>query len=1612
MALSKIMICVTGQRYSDLLINCGASNRSNVMYDYPKEWQTDEQFIKTGENRLLSSNSTPIQMDTLRYFGNATSYRFMIMTNMRSTSFELGLYYGKQLRWPLQIDGNLWAHVATSMSKEPVFHELLYVIKAKQLWCDLLCFLNSTSQLDTSQWVGIDCGSAISIPTADRLWQTDDNFVKTGTNKLVSPDSYNTLEVLNSLRVFTQQNKNCYTVPANEMTRYFVRASFHYGNYDLLKKAPTFDLQIDGNKWMTVVSNLSAPVYYEIIYTSKGDNISVCLARTQANQFPFISSLEVWPIPTNIYTRMSQTLAWLKSYRLNYGANDLILGYSDGDRYNRIWEPATPSGLVQRITDTRAIFFTPYEDPPYSAIWYAVEANSSANSILLSFKIGKTNSLNYIEAYFTEIRELETNETRQFGVYVNNGFAISGSPEYQNCTGVVITASQAGTLTTVELRPTPDSTLPPIISAIEVYTASDPLVTTGTSQDDISGLAVFISTFAELDGWSGEPCLPSYTVWQWLGCSAGDPVRVLSFNLSNNRLNGEIPEFLGNLPNLKLLVKANPGVDQPNGKRTGVIIALAIGVPIASIQVVIVAVVCFVRRKRRLAAGQGHNVAASEAGSGPQLENSNAHGESGGSTSMTMVPLIVPSHPNGELHDNMPDQGGNHTNQHPVQANNQDELISCAEAEVPVTVNAGDAGYQSSMVPDMDMEELDELLQQHEHAGASGAHTTDEKFTKAGINKLVSTDNFNSLGVLNSLRAFTQQNKNCYNLPTTASSRYFLRAAFYYGNYDGLSNPPTFDLEIDENKWTTVVSSLVAPVYYEVIYASKGDNIFVCLAQTVANQFPFISSLEAWPITDTMYNHMDRNLAWLNSYRYNYGTKDLILGYPEDSYNRIWIPAIPSGMVAKIANTTTLSHTTDEQPPDTVILDAIEAPGPIDSISLLFNMSKNNSLYYIEAYFTGMEIDDTRSFDIYVNNNYLITRSPEFENCTGAWTTTNNHTGTLTTVELRPTAESTLPPIISAIEVYTASDPLVTTGTSQDDLDGLAAFVSKFEQLQGWSGEPCLPTRWQWLGCNSGGPLRVNSIYLSGYGLEGPLPDFRQMTGLETIDLSNNRLNGDIPDFLGSLPNLKQLVTGNPHLGHHKKENKALTSVVAVILVVVAVDTSQWLAIDCGSITSTTENDIDWQTDDRFINTGSNKQLHYSSFKILDSFRLFTEQNKNCYTLPVSQPSRYFIRAAFNYGNYDKLSKPPTFDLEIDGNKWTTVVTSLTKIKFYEVIYTSRGDNVSVCLARTKANQFPFISSLEAWPIPDTMYTQMSRNLAWLNSYRYNYGTNDPNDVILGYPTDSYNRIWEPAIPPETVARIADTTVLHNTTAEHPPHSAIFDAIESSSSTNSISLSFKIGKANSLNYIETYFTELTALSINDTRSFDMYVDGNYKVTISPEYQNCTGAWAIINKVGTLITAELRPTSESTLPPIISAIELYTASDALITTGTSQDDLNGLAAFTSTFEQLNGWSGEPCLPSDTVWQWLGCTANDPIRVISMYDWNPNVDDQRGSKSDTIVGMAVGIPLAFILILVTDHVEPNILATENGEGTSFHTSMVPDMDMDELDELLEQHERARG
>lgn len=140
--------------------------------------------------------------------------------------------------------------------------------------------------------------------------------------------------------------------------------------------------------------------------------------------------------------------------------------------------------------------------------------------------------------------------------------------------------------------------------------------------------------------------------------------------------------------------------------------------------------------------------------------------------------------------------------------------------------------------------------------------SADVNFTKTGFNKQIPASQ--SLEEMNTLRFFPNRTQeNCYIVPTTSSrsaiSAYIVRAGFLYGNYDGLSKPPTFDLKIDGVNWATVNSSSVddgVPLYQEIIYVAHGAAIKICLVETREGEVPFISSLETMIIAAPMYTEM------------------------------------------------------------------------------------------------------------------------------------------------------------------------------------------------------------------------------------------------------------------------------------------------------------------------------------------------------------------------------------------------------------------------------------------------------------------------------------------------------------------------------------------------------------------------------------------------------------------------------------------------------------------------------------------------------------------------------------------------------------------------------------
>ncbi|XP_024965308.1 probable LRR receptor-like serine/threonine-protein kinase At1g51820 [Cynara cardunculus var. scolymus] len=404
----------------------------------------------------------------------------------------------------------------------------------------------------------------------------------------------------------------------------------------------------------------------------------------------------------------------------------------------------------------------------------------------------------------------------------------------------------------------------------------------------------------------------------------------------------------------------------------------------------------------------------------------------------------------------------------------------------------------------------------------------DDSLVSNGLARVVQSSNSIS-PVLDSLRVFTSRKKNCYSTPVTKGEKLLVRASFNYGNYDRLSSPPKFDLHFDGNFWTTVETTASGAQVYEATYVTKGDAASVCVAQTNPNQFPFISSLEFRSVGLEVYNLADDNRALFLIERLSFGASDT-LRYPNDLYDRIWVPLSGSGAVTSEA--ILFNTSISDNPPQGILESAIV--GASTTTSLIFaTVQPSNDLLYINMYFSEvLDTTETRIFRVYesspsVSRPLTATISPAFGGVSER-IFTNYTTNSAMNLSLMATAESDLPPLINAIEAFNISDVL-TDGTDSNDVATLMLLQTTFDVLAQWSGDPCLPApySWDWLNCSNDATPRVTSLHLDSFDLSGSLPDISSMDALETIDLHNNSLTGTIPDYLGTMPKLKELNLAN-----------------------------------------------------------------------------------------------------------------------------------------------------------------------------------------------------------------------------------------------------------------------------------------------------------------------------------------------------------------------------------------------------------------------------------------------------------------------------------------------------
>ncbi|KAI3940680.1 hypothetical protein MKW98_029999 [Papaver atlanticum] len=399
--------------------------------------------------------------------------------------------------------------------------------------------------------------------------------------------------------------------------------------------------------------------------------------------------------------------------------------------------------------------------------------------------------------------------------------------------------------------------------------------------------------------------------------------------------------------------------------------------------------------------------------------------------------------------------------------------------------------------------------------------------------------------VMSTLRAFPARNKNCYSIDIDSKSddnttvdRVLVRANFYYGNYDKKSIPPTFSLQFNGNNWKEIVTGMENIVYEEVVFSlKKGKNINVCLAQTQPDNTPFISALEVRSLDSDAYNYVpsDYPLMFINRTAFGSNT---VIRYPEDSFDRIWgsyALNITRALIRVRSNSPSINVNVEDKPPEAVLRTTLTS-NIKTSEGMSYRRTRNLTVpIHLNAYFSEViKLNSTqkRSFDIIVNNNLdnsiILPKGPVVPPYGG---TLKVHIRNMTTfnsslfIVLKRTNDSTLPPLINALEEFIIGDKLAQ-GTNSNDVEALGLLQKSFIQLQDWTGDPCLPSpfTWDWVTCNDDTDSpRITGLYLNDLGLAGRLPDFSAMDALKTINLRNNSLMQEIPEFLGTFPELTEL---------------------------------------------------------------------------------------------------------------------------------------------------------------------------------------------------------------------------------------------------------------------------------------------------------------------------------------------------------------------------------------------------------------------------------------------------------------------------------------------------------
>ncbi|XP_068652676.1 putative leucine-rich repeat receptor-like serine/threonine-protein kinase At2g19230 [Aristolochia californica] len=422
-------------------------------------------------------------------------------------------------------------------------------------------------------FISIDCGIPVGSNYTDSetgiFYTSDAGFVQSGENREF-PSSNLVASSLKrqyrSMRSFPDGERNCYTVrPIQKRSKYFVRASFMYVDYDK-QKAPEFDLYVGINLWTRVsLANASLPFWTEIVLVATMNFIPVCLVSTGSGE-PFISAVEARLLKDSMYEAATHNQSLLAEWLYDAAStSEQIIRYPDDD-YDRFWLPYTdPSWASINTSLTVENSYLGFE-PPSAVMRTAATPMNANGSLYFNWTANDPNTEFHIFRHFADFQKSNGSTTLREFYCCNNGdscFALE--PDYLVASTIYTTSPMTGVRDySISFSKTEKSILPPILNAFEIYAVLT-LNETATDEKDVYAIMSIKDIYGLEKNWMADPCLPNKYMWDGLTCSYDDdnPPRIISLNLSSSGLSGKIDASIGNLKLIQSLDLSKNNIEGP-----------------------------------------------------------------------------------------------------------------------------------------------------------------------------------------------------------------------------------------------------------------------------------------------------------------------------------------------------------------------------------------------------------------------------------------------------------------------------------------------------------------------------------------------------------------------------------------------------------------------------------------------------------------------------------------------------------------------------------------------------------------------------------------------------------------------------------------------------------------------------------------------------------------------------------------------------------------------------------------------------------------------------------------------------------------------------------------